>query len=130
MIFLDSSYILSLIFENDINHLKAMQIRYVLVDEAKMINNTVLNEVLNSINPNNSKIEINYIINRLLSLHKIDFLNYDDYITSIKIFRYYNQSINFSDCTILKSMFENNINQIISFDSDFDKIKGIINVNF
>ncbi len=130
MIFLDSSYILSLIFENDINHLKAMQIRYVLEDEAKMINNTVLNEVLNSIDPNNSKIEINYIINRLLSLHKIDFLNYDDYITSIKIFRYYNQSINFSDCTILKSMFENNINQIISFDSDFDKIKGIINVNF
>lgn len=130
MIFLDSSYILSLIFENDINHLKAMQIRYVLVDEAKMINNTVLNEVLNSIDPNNSKIEINYIINRLLSLHKIDFLNYDDYKTSIKIFRYYNQSINFSDCTILKSMFENNINQIISFDSDFDKIKGIINVNF
>ena len=46
MIFLDSSYILSLIFENDINHLKAMQIRYVLEDEAKMINNTVLNEVL------------------------------------------------------------------------------------
>ena len=130
MIFLDSSYILSLIFENDINHLKAMQIRYVLEDEAKMINNTVLNEVLNSIDPNNSKIEINYIINRLLSLHKIDFLNYDDYIRSIKIFRYYNQSINFSDCTILKSMFENNINQIISFDSDFDKIKGIINVNF
>lgn len=130
MIFLDSSYILSLIFENDINHLKAMQIRYVLEDEAKMINNTVLNEVLNSIDSNNSKIEINYIINRLLSLHKIDFLNYDDYITSIKIFRYYNQSINFSDCTILKSMFENNINQIISFDSDFDKIKGIINVNF
>ena len=73
MIFLDSSYILSLIFENDINHLKAMQIRYVLEDEAKMINNTVLNEVLNSIDPNNSKIEINYIINRLLSLHKIDF---------------------------------------------------------
>ena len=66
MIFLDSSYILSLIFENDINHLKAMQIRYVLEDEAKMINNTVLNEVLNSIDPNNSKIEINYIINRLL----------------------------------------------------------------
>ena len=130
MIFLDSSYILSLIFENDINHLKAMQIRYVLEDEAKMINNTVLNEVLNRIDSNNSKIEINYIINRLLSLHKIDFLNYDDYITSIKIFRYYNQSINFSDCTILKSMFENNINQIISFDSDFDKIKGIINVNF
>ena len=130
MIFLDSSYILSLIFENDINHLKAMQIRYVLEDEAKMINNTVLNEVLNSIDSNNSKIEINYIINRLLSLHKIDFLNYDDYITSIKIFLFYNQSINFSDCTILKSMFENNINQIISFDSDFDKIKGIINVNF
>lgn len=130
MIFLDSSYILSLIFENDINHLKAMQLRYLIEDEAKMINNTVINEVLNSLEPNYSKIDINYIIDRLLSIHKIDFLNFDDYIMSIKIFKYYNQSINFADCTILKSMFDNNINHIISFDSDFDKIKGIRNVNF
>ena len=130
MIFLDSSYILSLIFENDINHLKAMQLRILIEDEAKMINNTVINEVLNSLEPNYSKIDINYIIDRLLSIHKIDFLNFDDYIMSIKIFKYYNQSINFADCTILKSMFDNNINDIISFDSDFDKIKGIRNVNF
>lgn len=130
MIFLDCSYILSLIFENDINHLKAMQLRYLIKDEAKMINNTVINEVLNSLEPNYSRIEINFIIERLLSIHKIDILNFDDYVMSIKIFKYYNQSINFSDCTILKSMFENNINQIISFDSDFDKIKGIRNVNF
>ena len=68
MIFLDSSYIISLIFENDKNHFKAMQIRDLVEDEAKMINNTVLNEVLNSLKPKNYRLEVNYIINRLLSL--------------------------------------------------------------
>ena len=107
-----------------------MQIRDLVEDEAKMINNTVLNEVLNSLKPKNYRLEVNYIINRLLSLQKIDYLNYDDYITSINIFKYYNQSLNFADCTILKSMFDNNVSQIISFDDDFEKIKGITTVNF
>jgi len=38
---------------------------------------------------------------------------------------YYNQSVNYSDCTILKTMMDNNVSVVVSFDSDFDKINGI-----
>ena len=34
-------------------------------------------------------------------------------------------SVNYSDCTILKTMMDNNVSVVVSFDSDFDKINGI-----
>ena len=52
-------------------------------------------------------------------------LTYDDYRDSFDIFEFYNFSINFSDCTILNTMQNYKINKIASFDSDFDKIKGV-----
>lgn len=33
--------------------------------------------------------------------------------------------VNYSDCTILKTMMDNNVSVVVSFDSDFDKINGI-----
>ena len=93
-------------------------------DENKIINNTVFNEVLNSVTSNNSNYDLNHIKKLLLSFN-IDFLTSDDYLDSFDIFEYYNFSVNFSDCTILNTMQNYNINQIASFDSDFDKIKGV-----
>ncbi|MBQ2635258.1 MAG: PIN domain-containing protein, partial [Methanobrevibacter sp.] len=53
------------------------------------------------------------------------FLTSEDYNESLKLFKYYNLSVNYSDCTILKTMMDNNVSVVVSFDSDFDKIKGI-----
>lgn len=103
-----------------INHL----LKSYLDDENKIINNTVFNEVLNSVTSNNSNYDLNHIKKLLLSFN-IDFLTSDDYLDSFDIFEYYNFSVNFSDCTILNTMQNYNINQIASFDSDFDKIKGV-----
>ena len=41
----------------------------------------------------------------------------------------FDSSINFSDCTILSTMIRNKIDKIISFDSDFEKVKGIKIIN-
>lgn len=65
------------------------------------------------------------MINSLLKIDNIHYLNEEDYKKSIELFKFYNQSINFSDCTILSTMLKNNIKNIVSFDSDFDKIKNI-----
>lgn len=54
-----------------------------------------------------------------------DFLKVDDYQNAFGLFKYYNRSINYADCTILQSMQNHGITRIVSFDSDFDKIKGI-----
>lgn len=124
MIFLDSTYLIGLILKNDSLYYKSHLLKSYLDDENKIINNTVFNEVLNSVTSNNNNYDLNHIKKLLLSFN-IDFLTSDDYLDSFDIFEYYNFSVNFSDCTILNTMQNYNINQIASFDSDFDKIKGV-----
>ncbi len=129
MIFLDSTYLIGLILKNDSLYYKSHLLKSYLDDENKIINNTVFNEVLNSVTSNNNNYDLNHIKKLLLSFN-IDFLTSDDYLDSFDIFEYYNFSVNFSDCTILNTMQNYNINQIASFDSDFDKIKGVKRIYF
>ena len=94
-----------------------------------MINNTVLTEVLNSLKKNNYHWNREKVIKSLLDMDIVDYLSYNNYIESIQLFKYYNHGINISDCTILESMMKNQVNKIVSFDSDFDEIKGIIRIS-
>ena len=128
MIFLDSSFIIGLFNENDDNHDKAVKIMELMpeiVKQKKAINNIVLLEVLNKIQKDYYKTVRKEIINFLLSMDKIYYVENEDYLNVIKLMEYYKYSINYSDCLILLTMANNNINTIISFDNDFDKIDGI-----
>ncbi len=125
MIFLDSSYLIGLIIDNDQHHLKATELKPFLKHEKKIINNTVLVETLNSINRTNHTLETESIINSILKIDKIDFLTKKEYFKSLELFNYYNQGINYSDCTMLYTLQANNVNKIVSFDNDFDKVNGI-----
>lgn len=125
MIFLDSSYLIGLIIDYDQHHLKATELKPFLKHEKKIINNTVLVETLNSINRTNHTLETESIINSILKIDKIDFLTKKEYFKSLELFNYYNQGINYSDCTMLYTMQANNVNKIVSFDNDFDKVNGI-----
>ena len=99
MIFIDSSYYIARLIEDDKFHKRAIELEPQL-NEKRYINSTVLNETLNAFGSMGGA-EIN------------------------ELFIYYNSSINFSDCTILESMQKLGINKIVSFDSDFSKIKGL-----
>ncbi len=124
MIFLDSSYLIGLLVKKDSYVNKSLKIEPIIEDENKLINNTVFNEVLNSLTPNNSNYTIDDSV-ELLSSFDVDFLTSEDYNEVVESFKYYNHGINFSDCTILHTMIKNNVDTIVSFDKDFDKIGGI-----
>ena len=79
---------------------------------------------MNSLKVNNYSYTFDYVLNNLMNVEKLDFLSSEDYMDSIDIFKFYNFSINFSDCTIINTMINHKINKIVSFDSDFDKIRG------
>lgn len=51
MIFLDSTFILALMFEDQKKHERAKEIYQLIANETKIINNTILMEILNSIKP-------------------------------------------------------------------------------
>ena len=59
----------------------------------------MLVEVLNSLKKNNHKLELDEIMDALLGLDKVVFLTDDDYDESLKLFKYYNLNVNYSDCT-------------------------------
>jgi hypothetical protein len=124
MIFLDSSYIKGLILKNDDYNRLSKRIKPYLVNETKVINTTVMLEVMNSIKKNNHDKDVKELLDCLKTLDVFDFLAWNDYHSSLQWFNYYDESINFSDCTIINSMIKHNVQRIASFDSDFDKIQG------
>ena len=125
MIFLDTTYINGLIIKrvsfNDFSN----SLKQFLQKESKATNITVLVEVLNSLKPYNFVGDVDEIINQFLRLEVFDFLTADDYKEAMELFKFYNFSINFADCTILVSMQKHGINKIATSDSHFDKIRGI-----
>lgn len=128
MIFLDSSYLIALMLKQDRNYKKASDLKTTIFNERIIINNTVLSEVLNSFNKYNL-LNLEHNVNNMFKFD-IDYLTEDDYKKALTYYRYYNTAINFSDCTILVTMNKYNTDKIVSFDSDFNKIKGIINISF
>lgn len=128
MIFLDSSYLIALMLKQDRNYKKASDLKTTIFNERIIINNTVLSEVLNSFNKYNS-LNLEHNVNNMFKFD-IDYLTEDDYKKALTYYRYYNTAINFSDCTILVTLNKYNTDKIVSFDSDFNKIKGIINISF
>lgn len=63
--------------------------------------------------------ELITIFNDLTQNNKFISLTYDDYFQSLKINKWYGCNINFNDCTIIKTMMDLRITQIVTFDNDF-----------
>ena len=127
MIFVDTSFLIALLVKTDSHHEKALKIAE-SIHERKVINSTVINETLNAFTGKGGKIgkELYQIIEEMFD---IEFLNQSDYEHAMEIYLHFDSSINFSDCTILSTMIRNKIDKIISFDSDFEKVKGIKIIN-
>ena len=130
--FLDTSFILALVLDSDSNHNKAVKLKHVLSEEC-FINNNVLNEVLTfigrKINVSSAK-ELYYnLIDSFEVLNEYSILNYTS--ENFKIFEKYvginsNKSkLSFTDSSIILTMKEFNIPNLISFDNEFKKVKEI-----
>lgn len=118
-----------MLLKKDPYHNISKNIRPFLAEETKAINITVLVEVLNQLDKNNYRKDVNKLVNCLINLDEFILLSERDYCDALKLYNYYGKSINFADCTIIDSMVKHNISRIVSFDSDFDKIKGFERVH-
>ena len=125
MIFLDSSYMKGLINNKDRYHLDALRVRDSIDDlnETTVINTTVLVETLNWSVKTNTFAKKLY--DEIEKENMIVNLTYDDYLEALKINCWFGNSINYSDCTIINTMFSMGINRIASFDDDFRKVSYI-----
>ena len=94
-------------------------------NEHKFINSLVLSETLNGIHRCEKRKSIEEIYDILCETAEIVYLKQKDYIEAINLSKYYNNALNYSDFIILKTRQDKKINKIVSFDTDFDKIKAI-----
>ena len=127
MIFVDTSFLIALLISTDHFHERALEISET-INERKVINNTVLNETLNAFSGKGGKIGKD-LYNIILEMFDVEYLSPVDYEKAIDLFLHYDSSLNYSDCTILTTMFQNNIDRIVSFDRDFEKIEMINLIN-
>lgn len=127
MIFVDTSFLIALLISTDHFHERALEISET-INERKVINNTVLNETLNAFSGKGGKIGMD-LYNIILEMFDVEYLSPVDNEKAMDLFLHYDSSINYSDCTILTTMFQNNINRIVSFDRDFEKIEMINLIN-
>ena len=124
--FLDSSFVIALIFANDFNHGKAIDVKFVLNHEC-YINNSVLAEILNISNKFadfKSVVEIYYhLIDNLKVINEYDIFGYD--AKSLAIFQKYKGKLGFVDSGIIATMNQHEINNLVTFDNEFKRVESI-----
>lgn len=125
MIFIDTCYIIALMNTKAKKHSEAITLLSVIENESTLINSTVLLEVQNNLHKTRYHNVREQIIDLLYNIDNIYYLTPEDYTTALNLCKHYNYSVNYSDCTIVKTMEKYHVNNILSFDGDFDKIHGI-----
>jgi predicted nucleic acid-binding protein len=122
MIFLDTGYYIGLLDEKDSHHNDSIRIRDEIegYNETTVINTTVIVETLNQSVGTCENIEELY--NNLKEENKVISLTKQDYLKSLDINGWYGNTLNYSDCTIVKTMMDLGITRIVSFDGCFKKI--------
>lgn len=130
--FLDTSFIMALVLDSDSNHEKALKLVYVLNEEC-YINNNVLNEVLTLTGRRlsiDAAREIYYgLIDTFTILNEYDINNYNN--KNFEIFEEFVGSnskktkLSFTDSSIVLTMKEHDISNLISFDDEFKKVGEI-----
>ncbi|RAP52946.1 MAG: hypothetical protein BZ137_00355 [Methanosphaera sp. rholeuAM130] len=128
MIFIDASFIIALVLEKDEFHEKAVKLLSNIMTEDKIITMPMVVETINLIGScNGGKVGVK-IYEYIKDNYTI--INYDKLLDeSIIHFLKYDGTLSLADSTAVNVMKNQGISEIYSFDSDFDKVDGIIRVH-
>jgi predicted nucleic acid-binding protein len=129
MLFLDASYLISLLFDGHDKHEKAKKLYYKIDSKEKIISKLVITEVI-------TVIDKNLKVSKELLKYTYKYLNTDFNIINDYIFfdnameQVLNQkNLGFFDCMYITIMKKLEIKEIVSFDKGFDKVTGILRIH-
>ena len=128
MYFLDTTFIVGLFVSNDQWHSPSLKVYEKIKNKKLVISKLVIAEVITILK---NKLETKDIYEIYMNLSKIfivleDNLHYDE---AMDIFIKYDSTISFFDAMYVAISKKEGINEIVSFDSDFDKIDGIVRIH-
>lgn len=127
MIFVDASYIIALIVEKDQWHNDAVKLLGKLKSEDKIITEAMIIESLNLIGRCHGG-KVGYMTFKYIKDNFTIFKSDTLLEESIRYYLKFDGTLSLADCTAIHAMKENDINEILSFDDDFDKVDGITRV--
>lgn len=124
MIFADSSYFIAIAREKDRWHEDALRVSE-KIRESLLISELVISESITMVGSfeggKAGKILYEYFIDNC----RIEFINEEMMGKAVDTFLKYDGSISLADASSIEIMKKHGIKKIISFDSDFDKVKEI-----
>jgi len=129
MIFLDASYLISLIFEDHDKHEKANELYKEMENKEKIISKLVITEVITVLD---KKLKVNNeLIRYAYDYLNTDFNIIDDYVFFDNALEQVlkQKHLGFFDCMYIAIMKKLEIEELATFDEDFNKIEGIKVVN-
>lgn len=125
MIFVDSSFFIALALKKDQWHQDALKLVPILEESEKMVSGLVIAESVTMVGSlaggKAGKMVYDYIRDNC-RIWSQDQSNYD---AAIDIYLKYDGTLSLADAVTLELMNLFKLNKIVSFDSDFDKVKNI-----
>ena len=126
-IFVDSSFLIALVNENDSLHEKSLESMDLIEKNDCYISNLVINEVITVIG---NKIDLETAISAFDLIndifHVINEYEIKDFnSTTMLIYEKHNTKLSFTDCSIIVDMHYHKIENLLSFDKEFKKAEGI-----
>lgn len=128
MIFIDTSYLLAILNNKDQWHEQALKLAPKVEKTGKIISNIVITEILNGLTGLVNGKEIKRLYEILTTVYLVYNETKEIYEKAILIANKYDGTIGYSDCTIMAIMDTLGIQEIVSFDEDFDNKENIIRI--
>lgn len=129
MIFIDASFFIAAINKNDQWHEKAGEILPIIIKEEKITSGLILSESITLVGSLfGGKTGLN-LFNYILDNHEVHYTNKELSFNAMETFLKYDGTLSFADAVSVELMKNLGINQIASFDSDFDKVDKIIRIH-
>ncbi len=122
MIFVDSSFFIAITDQKDQWHEKAKKIP---IREDIVVSDLVISEVLTEIGRRKGGKVSQKIFYYFIDNCKVIYLDAESLFTAWQDFLKYDGTLSFADAVSIMIMQDLGIGEIISFDSDFDKVSGV-----
>ena len=130
MIFVDSCFFIALSNKRDQWHKEAMALSQVIDEEdALFVSDLIISETITGIGRLKGGKEGKVLFDYIGDNCSIEYLNKDLCDRAIETFLKYDGTLSFADSVSIEIMTEKGISKIASFDSDFDKVKGITRIH-
>jgi len=129
MIFVDSSFFIALVDRKDQWHPAAKAVLPVLTDETIIISDLIITESITIIGRRSGGKAGEQLYHYFIDNCDLVFIDEKILKGSMSVFIRYDGTLSVSDSASVFIMKEKNIDRILSFDSDFDKVAEIVRIH-